>query len=113
MKPTIFRDISNEDGWIGFLEYLVDYEYWDATQIINVVEKSWHWEEAFDEFVRATNAVDHRAGRPAEPDFETLSALVNGWPTPAQEAEEKAFWAAEEAALEAALKKEASDGRTP
>tara|TARA_B100001245_G_C22532176_1_gene267485 strand:+ start:172 stop:483 length:312 start_codon:yes stop_codon:yes gene_type:complete len=103
MKPTIFRDISNEDGWIGFLEYLADYEYWDAKQIINVVRKPWHWEKTFDEFVRATNAPD-------QPDFETLSAVVNGWPTPA---EEEAFWAAEEAALEAALKKEASDGRTP
>ena len=106
MKPTIFRDISNEDGWIGFLQHLADEEMWDANQIINVVEKSRHWEKAFDEFIRATTTIEQRC----QPDFETLTALVNGWRTPAEVAEEEAEWAAEEAALES---KEARDGRTP
>ena len=74
---TIFRDISQEDGWVHFLTHLADEENWTAREVISVVEKSWKWEKEFDEFIAAS--MD-----PEQPDFRTLEAMLNGWHTPAE-----------------------------
>ena len=79
----MFRDISNESGWVYFLGYLADEEHWSAREVISVVEKSWKWEKEFDEFIAATMAPD-------QPDFRTLEAMLNGWKTPAELAEMEA-----------------------
>ena len=76
MKP-MFRDITNDSGWVPFLRHLATEELWSSDEIINVVEKSWKWEKEVDEFVRASMA-------PEQPDFRTLEAMLNGWHTPAE-----------------------------
>jgi hypothetical protein len=79
----MFRDISNESGWVHFLAHLADEENWSAREVISVVEKSWKWEKEFDEFIAAAGATD-------PPDFRTLEAMLNGWHTPAELAEMEA-----------------------
>ena len=68
---AILRDISQESGWIMFLTYLAEDQYFSASEIIHVVEKSWKWEKEFDEFIRASMA-------PEQPDFRILDAMLNG-----------------------------------